>query len=145
MLLWQSTMTGGYHSFCSAARRCKDPGTAKDPQDNLLHPALAAPPKADCAELQCPYTPADSCQSIKQYLWSKYHMTTDKIMLILNTFTTCTQIHLKDFCIPKKISQLNKVFGKNTPHTEEEQTTNTQKRWIMKFKIGQTEEKVHST
>lgn len=58
----QSTMTGGYHSFCSSARRCKGYGTARDPQDNL-HPALAAPPKADCVELQCPYTPADSCQS----------------------------------------------------------------------------------
>jgi len=63
MLQSQSTMTGGYHSFCSAARRCKGSGTARDHQDNLLHPALAAPPKADCVELQCPYTPADSCQS----------------------------------------------------------------------------------
>lgn len=63
-LQWQPTLTGGYHSFCSVARRCKGPGTARDPQDNLLHPALAAPPKADCVELQCPYTPADSCQPI---------------------------------------------------------------------------------
>lgn len=63
-------------------------------------------------------------------------MTSDKIMHFSNTFYTY-QIS----------SQLNILFGRNTPHTKQEhdeQQANTQQK-TNKFKSSQAEEKVHGT